>query len=239
MLRRPSHRALAAWDELRKAFAKGSGHDADYLDPLDPEEDTRSLAVSITSDKPRAIYYFTKGGAAHQLIAQWKALPRDATVVVRPGVQPARYAAAVRREARRCRSRVRFVGDLDPQDLAIYLSLAFGDYTMRPHARSAVPIVHVGVNDAWLAAADKAFPRGYGGTSSSFDDWAAIAMSDVERRYLEVVEQLGPPLEQWVGPRCASVLRSGRKLEIDAFLNRPPDPSRYARTLSRLLARRT
>src|SRR6185295_10619779 len=102
------------------------------------------------------------------------------------------------------------------------LSLAFGDHTMRPHARSAVPIVHVGVNDAWIAVAEKVFPRGYGGTSSSFADWAAIPMNDAERAYLSIVEQLGPPLEQWVGPRCASVLRSGRKFEIEAFLNCPP-----------------
>jgi hypothetical protein len=147
VIRRPSRKALAAWDELRASFADGSGHEADYLDPLDPEKDMRSLAFSITSAKPRAPFYFTKPGSAYALFTHWKAIPAGATVVVRPGLQPARYAAVVGREAERCRRRVRFVGDLDPQDLAIYLSLAFGDHAMRPHARSAVPIVHVGVND--------------------------------------------------------------------------------------------
>jgi hypothetical protein len=235
MIPRPSRRALASWDHLREQFGKGS-NDADYLDPLGPDERVRSLVVSSQVLKPRTLYYFAKTGPPYALITHWKgALPSNATILVRPGVQPLHYAAAVRREAERCRCRVRFVGDLDPQDLAVFLSLAFGDYTMRPHPRGAVPITHVGINDAWLIAAEKAFPTGYGGSALEFIEWASIPLTKDEQRYLAVVEGLCRPLEQWVGPRCASLLRSGRKLELEAFLNRPPNPVPYKRALARLL----
>jgi hypothetical protein len=194
----------------------------------------RSVSFSMRIGKPTAIYFFSKHDLPYTFATRWKAvLPNSVSLVVRPGVAPAHYAAMVRREAIRCRCRVRFVGDLDPQDLAIYLSLAFGDYSMRPNPRSAVPIVHAGINDLWLGAAERAFKADP--QWSNLLEWATIPMTAAERRYLAVVEKLGPPLEKWVGPRCASLLHGGKKIEVEALLNAPADRSSYARALARLL----
>jgi hypothetical protein len=229
MLPRPSRTALAAWDNLREEFGGRDGN-ADDVDPRAPDNWLRSASFSMRVPKPSAIYYFCKPDLVYALGTRWKAaLPDDAILVMRTGVAAAHCAAIVRREAIRCRSRVRFVGDLDPQDLAIYLGLAFGDYSMRPNPRTAVPLVHTGINDAWLAAAERAFradPRW-----SNMLEWVALPMTVAEQSYLTVLEQLGPPLEEWVGPRCASLLRGGKKIEVEAFLNSPADPRSYARAL--------
>jgi hypothetical protein len=235
VLPRPTRRALAEWDKFRKIAGANPG-DTDYFDPLGPDEWLRGINIAAKSARPSTIFYFAKPGTAVQLASKWKtALPKNATCITRGALATAADAAIVRDEALRCKRRVRFFGDLDPQDLAIYLSLAFGSHTMRPQPATAVPILHTGINDAWLDAAEAAWPRRGEWSSRSFLDCAAIAMEDEQRRYLEVVEQLGPPLETWVGPRCAALLRQGTKIEVEAFLNLPVRSVPYARSLRRLL----
>jgi hypothetical protein len=238
MLRRPTRRALAEWDAFRAEFAGENSGTTDYFDPLDSDEWARGLSLAIRTSNPRGIVYFTKQSIAGAFTTRWKnALPHDAMCITRSGVAPEHYAAVVRREANRCRCRVRFLGDLDPQDLAIHLSLAYGDHAMRPRSKSAVPIVHTGINDAWIAAAEKAWVSMEGSRSTSFIDFATIPMNVNERRYLHVVEQLGPPLEKWVGSRCAGLLRDGRKIEVEAILDLPVHSESYVRALRRLLER--
>lgn len=90
---------------------------------------------------PSGIIFATKECPAYWLGTDWKeSISKSTALLVRHGVATATYAAMVRREALRAQNRVRFLGGLDPEDLSIFLSLAYGNYRMRPRRRSAVPI---------------------------------------------------------------------------------------------------
>jgi hypothetical protein len=215
MVPKPANQALRAWDALCEDFAGGEGAEADWIDPLAPDEWMRTFSFTASVATPRTLLYFTKSQPLSWLVTDWKeALPAKVEVIVHWGLVVDHQADRVRREASRCGRRIRFLGDLDPQDLATYLSLAFGGHRMRPR-KSAVPIVYAGINDAWLGAAESATKI----QPQSFLDTGSIEMTDAEKRYLRVVEQLAPQLETWVGPRCAALLRSGRKIEMEAVLN--------------------
>jgi hypothetical protein len=158
----------------------------------------------------------TKPHVWHIVKAWPTAVPDDVGFIIRPGAVPQQYAGLVRREALRCRRPVRFIGDLDPQDLAVFLSLAFGDYRFRPKRETAVPIVYAGISDDWLEAAERALLPSAGNARSI--DFAKIELNPIERRFLSLLERVGPPLEEWVGPRCAGLLRGGHKIELEALL---------------------
>jgi hypothetical protein len=185
--------------------------------------------------KPTSLLYFTKGTPAYMVGTRWAAaLAKNTAILIRPGVATATYATLVRREALRARCHVRFIGDLDPEDLAIFLSLAYGDYRLRPRARSAVPIIHAGINDAWLDAAEAAMSSRHR-PLGSFPECIAIDMNEAEQHFLRILENVGPPLEKWVGPRCARLLRGGLKIELEGVLNPELYRDSYVHALGHLL----
>jgi hypothetical protein len=239
MLPRPRREALRAWDTLCDDFAGHGGADADWIDPLDPEEWMRSLSLSTRVPNPTSLLYFTKGGPAHMIGTEWAAaLPKRTAILIRSGVATTTYATIVRREALRARCRVRFMGDLDPEDLAIYLSLEYGGYRMRPSPRSAVPIVYAGINDAWIDAAEAALSSSRRRRSWPFPECVAIEMNGDEQRFLRTLEEVVPPLERWVGPRCARLLHAGMKIELEGVLNPNIYPASYLPAIAGLLTGR-
>jgi hypothetical protein len=89
---------------------------------------------------------------------------------------------------------------LDPPDLLIFAWLRA---SLSPQS-----VVHLGVNDALLAQLNANVP-----------DNCTIPLSPAECDAIELVEQVLPDLHELVGPRCAGVLHSRRKLEIEAVIS--------------------
>jgi hypothetical protein len=114
---------------------------------------------------------------------------------------------------------VAFIGDLDPPALVQFVETA----------RMAAPRVHVayaGIDDAWIEQVEA-------GLAHRRLEHLLIPLDPGERALLLKLER-AIDLERLVGPRCAALLRGGRKLEIEGALN----PRLYGRDHFRRLMKR-
>jgi hypothetical protein len=95
---------------------------------------------------------------------------------------------------------VLFIGDLDPVDLMVFSWLRT---RLRP-----IPVRHLGINDPFLALVQP------------FDaESVAFALAPSELAALSVLQTILPDLAELLGPQCARILASGRKLELDAIVS--------------------
>jgi hypothetical protein len=60
-------------------------------------------------------------------------------------------------------------------------------------------------------------------------------MSDREREQLELVYHLFPKIDSLLGPECAGILRSGRKVELEGAFRGAAQKSGFATDLRRYL----
>jgi hypothetical protein len=111
-----------------------------------------------------------------------------------------------------------FIGDLDPQDLAIYLGLVAGGDDMKPGAGGWGDLGYAGIDDDWMELAERHFVLAPW-SSESFENAVTIEMSGAEREYWNALTMLVPNLSALVGERAFSILTRGAKIEIDALLN--------------------
>jgi hypothetical protein len=95
--------------------------------------------------------------------------------------------------------RLSFLGDLDPVDLLIYRWL---QTQLHP-----LDVAHLGINDTFLGALafEETEPR-------------RIPLSASEREALRLLNRCFPELVETVGTQCAELLKSGWKLELEAFV---------------------
>jgi hypothetical protein len=93
-----------------------------------------------------------------------------------------------------------FLGDMDPVDLMIFCWLRS---RLRPKR-----VVHLGVNDSYLAELQVDLPDSF-----------ILRCSPSERKSRSLLETVFPDLRATVGPRCAQLLKRGRKIELDAVVS--------------------
>jgi hypothetical protein len=93
-----------------------------------------------------------------------------------------------------------FLGDLDPPDLLVFTWLR---YKLR-----GIKLRHVGVNDHLLAACEL--------TPTSR---CTIECCESELGALPLLDHVWPDWRATVGPTCAALLASGRKLEVEAVVS--------------------
>jgi len=139
----------------------------------------------------------------------WEALAGNSSLFTRCGVVSRVHADVVRREVKRMRAtELAVIGDLDPLDLTVLLSLACGGVGKGLATRS-IPVLWRGVRDDWRAECDRARRR------TGYRSEPTIQMTEFEQRHWERLEGLDVPWEQIIGPHSAALLRSGRKLELE------------------------
>jgi hypothetical protein len=105
-----------------------------------------------------------------------------------------------------------FLGDADPPDLLVFAWI-----------RAHLPISWWGVSDAFLAA------FGVEPTTNR-----TVRLSDSELLALAEVNELCPDFRDLLGPKCASLLDDGRKLELEGAVNFATVGSRICRQASGL-----
>ncbi len=93
-----------------------------------------------------------------------------------------------------------FLGDLDPQDLLVYVWLRAG---LRQKE-----IQFLGVSDSYLEKLKVVIP-----------DTFVMHCSASERRSMALLTTVFPDLEQVVGKRCHELLSDGRKIELEAVVS--------------------
>ena len=95
---------------------------------------------------------------------------------------------------------VLFVGDLDPVDLMVFSWLRT---QVRP-----IPTRYLGINDAFLA-----FVRPVDA------EFRAFSLAPLELAAFSLLQTILPDLTELLGPQCAGILASRRKLELDAIVS--------------------
>ncbi|HUY92124.1 MAG TPA: hypothetical protein VMV10_25505 [Pirellulales bacterium] len=93
-----------------------------------------------------------------------------------------------------------FLGDMDPPDLMIFAWLR--------HHLPEKQILHLGVSDAYLAALQLSL-------SESF----VVRCSNSERSTMETLAAVFPDFREVTGPKCASLLEQGSKIEVEAVVS--------------------
>lgn len=90
-----------------------------------------------------------------------------------------------------------FLGDADPVDLLMFAWL-----------QQRLPIEHAGLTDELLRA-----------TGTPFEDHLTIKLNQQEINALPLVERFLSDLTGLIGPWCAGLLSTGRKVEVEAMLS--------------------
>jgi hypothetical protein len=217
----------SAWEQFAAEAERSS---VPGFDPLVSGE--IPLTVYVPHRKalsPLPLLYFTKD----YLVSKWLARENfavPANVVVRQGVPSEQQCLMVRTIAKALGTRVAFVGDLDPLDLTIFAALRAGSSTLRRNTRTAAPVFYAGIDDGWLAACERHATRGKRSM--------LIGMSDAEREHLAVLERSRVSVSEVAGPRCARLLASGWKLELEGASNPALYGPEFLASLERRLLRR-
>ncbi|MBI5478013.1 MAG: hypothetical protein HY906_04110 [Deltaproteobacteria bacterium] len=210
------HSPLDLWREFARHAAK---EDPTY-DPVAPGVWPPSwppATYHLSTPAPKRLLYFTKDFLLKQWLQQGP-LPAGLGAVVRYGMATPNYCAWVKREAKALRLPVLFVGDCDPYDLTVFLSLQRGSDELVKTPATTVPVQYLGIDDRWLAMCAAAFSPPEGGNPDF--KLVMVEMTPLERRHLEVLLKVAPELERLVGPRCRQILLAGRKLELEGACSR-------------------
>jgi hypothetical protein len=227
----PKREALARWQRFRAQLARGPSPDTDWIEP----GPVPPAWVYVGSAAPKHILYLTKELVLHRLTEGfYRGFPSQVAVVVHPGVATSPHCSLISACATAWGSDVWFLGDLDPQDLAIYASLCLGGDPFTEHSASRLKVGYAGINDAWIETAESCFKdASWGG--DGFLDVISTPLAIAEKRYLNAVLPLIPNHEVLLGRRCSELLMSGRKIETEALLNMTFFDRRYRRRVRSLL----
>jgi hypothetical protein len=206
--------------DLWRDFARHAAKADPTYDPVAPgiwPPSWPPATYHLSATSPKRLLYFTKDFLLKQWVQQGP-LPAGLGAIVRPGLATPNYCAWVRREAAALRQPLLFVGDCDPYDLTVFLSLQRGSDDLVKSSGTVVPVRYLGVDDRWLGLCAAAFSPPEGGNP----DFKLVLteMSAIERRHLEVLLQVAPEIERLVGPRCLQILLAGRKLELEGACSR-------------------
>jgi hypothetical protein len=161
---------------------------------------------------PGRVLYVTKSTWLTMCKA-WPIVTSRWSLITRYGPVPAPYAEVVRREMKRVQaSELAVVGDLDPLDLTVLLSLACGGLGAEGRTRSMAVAWH-GPRDEWLDGCDRARRR------SGWRGEPTIDMTRFERTHWARLRALDVPWSRIVGPRAVAMLDGGRKMELEGASN--------------------
>jgi hypothetical protein len=138
------------------------------------------------------------------------------TIISRYGVPSQRYVSCV---ARACpRGAIHFVGDLDPLDLTVFLSLA------GRLARLGREAKYLGVDSAWVRLCREHASRG--------DYVPTIRMSAFEVEHYNILKATRVDWDAVLGVEAVDLLNRGFKLELEGATN----PEAYSGRFSAKLA---
>jgi hypothetical protein len=206
--------------DLWREFARHAAKEDPTYEPLAPgiwPPSWPPATYHLSAPRPKRLLYFTKDFLLKQWLQQGP-LPAGLGAIVRPGLATPNYCAWVRREAAAVKLPVLFIGDCDPYDLTVFLSLQRGSDDLVKAKETVVPVRYLGVDDRWLGLCAAAFSPPEGGNP----DFKLVLteMTPIERRHLEVLLKVAPEIERLVGPRCMQILQAGRKLELEGACSR-------------------
>jgi hypothetical protein len=180
-------------------------------EPVVPPGVWPPLELYAATSRAIRAFFFTKNWLPRMWLRS-DLFPARTDAVVHYGMPARRQCDLLRAHAEQVRSPLRFVGDLDPLDLSVFVALQAGGAPMRTRPAPPVPVIYAGIDDSWLALCERRL-RGREIRN------VLIRQDRTERRLLSELERSGVDVEALVGPRCATLLRDGLKLEIEGASN--------------------
>jgi hypothetical protein len=203
----PADRALP----MEWARAVDADSTAPIDEPVEPPGVWPPLEFYVSTARPRHVFLFTKVWLP-RLWLRSDHYPAKVDAIVHYGMPSRRQCDVLRAHADATGMALRFVGDLDPLDLAVFRSIQAGGAPPRGRAAPKVPVAYAGIDDEWLAICE----RRLGGRPLAT---VCFRQDATERKLLAQLVRGGVDLDALVGPRCAALLRSGLKLEIEGASN--------------------
>lgn len=180
-------------------------------EPVAPPGVWPPLESYVWTARPRRIFFFTKVWLPRMWLRS-DCYPERTDAIVHYGMPSRRQCELLRAHARATSLPLRFVGDLDPLDLAVFRSLRSGGAPLRARAAPALPVAYAGIDDEWVEICE----RRLGGRPLAT---VCIRQDATEKKLLAQLVRGGIDLAALVGPRCAALLLSGLKLEIEGASN--------------------
>jgi hypothetical protein len=192
-------KALSPRGELARFIEKMNSKPRDY-EQLGP---FGQYPLELWVPKARAArrtVYVTKGVFLRRLMWE-ECLPDDSIILCRYGLPTATFRREISAYFSKTRSAI-FVGDLDPLDLHVYLTLREDTPALR----------YGGLNDSSLDFLERNLKR------NQRLDTPTLSMGPMERRHFAILDSM-VDIAALIGPRSRDLLRSGRKLELEGATN--------------------
>lgn len=197
---------------LRRLHEQAGLHDDWNVDLSDP------LRLVPSRERCRRVAFHTKWSQLAGILKRQCEAAKGTLVVSRYGLLPAPCVRVVMLLAQKTSTTVRFVGDLDPLDLTVYLCLAFGGVEHLARETMGVAAEYAGIDDGWLANAE-ADLRPHWRRPARVRYPGAIKMTDFERDGIAWLFECFEGWEHVIGPRCVELLTSGWKIELEGISN--------------------
>jgi hypothetical protein len=144
----------------------------------------------------------------------------DWAILCRPGLPTASYRQEISAHCSKTRPAI-FLGDLDPLDIHVYLTL-----------REEAPVLRYGgLNDACLDLCERNLKQGRLLLGAPL-----LPMGPMEQRHFSILDSM-VDLAALIGPRSRDLLQSGRKLELEGATNMSYFKRGHLEALRRLLER--
>jgi hypothetical protein len=209
---------MREWRHFREWIERSRKREYESLIP----EPFPPMQVYLGGGRPRRLLYFTKDFLCNHWMLRGQ-FPKHWIALVRYGVPTPSYLEEVRRRAEELSLPIFFVGDLDPLDLTVYLTLRHGNADLNPKSFHDIPVHYSGVSDRWLEM--RPFPNR--------EIRGSLGMERLECEHLNFLLSVRPDLRELVGARCFELLRAGFKLELEGACNASVAGNRFP---SKLLA---
>ena len=180
-------------------------------EPVDPPGVWPPLEFYVSASRPSRIFFFTKVWLPRMWLRS-DLYPERTDAMVHFGMPSRRQCELLRAHASATDTVMRFAGDLDPLDLTVFRSLQSGGAPLRARAAPAVPVAYSGIDDGWLEICQRRLGSRPLAT-------VCIRQDATEKKLLTELVRAGVDIDGLVGPKCAALLRSGIKLEIEGASN--------------------
>ena len=142
-------------------------------------------------------------------------VPDDVMIIQRYGLLSTAYVRLIRREVAAAGCPLHFVGDLDPLDLTVLLSLRVGGIGGETSDEPSLDVTYLGVSDSWMALCGRHRVATFRDRPKS----VMIPLTPFEQAQLRWLESRDVEWDAVVGAESMAILRSGWKFELEGASN--------------------
>lgn len=158
------------------------------------------LSLIFSSSKPTQFLFITKSTLLQRIHDDLHRFPPGWVIASRPGIPGAAHARAISTLAHQLELPIRFVGDISPFDLHVFLEYR------RLLATEGARIEWAGIGPSWLDACGRLGPAVH----------ARLELTSVEEKHRDQLVESVPALPALIGQRPWAILQAGAKITLES-----------------------